>query len=65
MNHNPDAEYYPYTTHQDTGIWRSAELQKTDEKLNIEDIEAPDLRTESTYVNICKHSENGIVVKLS
>ena len=46
---NSDAEYSPYTTHQDTGSWRSAELQPTDEELNIE---ASGLRSESTKVNI-------------
>ena len=45
MKYNPDAEYSPYTRHQDTGSWRSAELQPTDEELNIE---ASGLRSEST-----------------
>ena len=47
MKYNPDAEYSPYTTHQlqDIGSWRSAELQPTDEELNIE---ASGLRSEST-----------------
>ena len=27
MKYNPDTQFSPYTTHQDTGSWRSAELQ--------------------------------------
>ena len=38
MKYNPDAEYNPYTSQQDTGSWRS-ELQPTD-------IEASGLRSE-------------------
>ena len=48
MKYNPGAEYNPKTTHHDTGSLRSAELQPTDEELNIE---ASGLRSKSK-VNI-------------